>query len=372
MATGQDHGRRPLIAFLASGFTRAYVLVVGLTLTCAAIASGEREAEAVEQATECTDAFVPPPVNQRIFGSLKLPPRAEQRLDFRQLPAAERDGMIEVTDDGQRLPRISAGGWMPWIAYARRFDPEGPAARVGLLMLNLGADEAVTRRAIEELPPEVSLAFLAGTPDLRRWLGLARERGHECYLMLPVEDPAGPAERGIRPIEASADPAENLRRLRTAMSRGEGCVGFVVPGPVLVAQSDLIARPLMKEIAERGLSLIEINPAGVSAMYRLTVDLGVGYARSTTVLDYSLAGQGSIDSNLERLAEWTGERANDRSARHDFGVLQPTDAAIDAIVAWSRRLQRQNAVALVPIIGHFECREACMTRVRVQPAQLRP
>ena len=27
------------------------------------------------------------------------------------------------------------------------------------------------------------------------------------------------------------------------------------------------------------LSLIEINPAGVSAMYRLTVDLGVGYAR---------------------------------------------------------------------------------------------
>ena len=280
--------------------------------------------------------------------------------------------MIEVTDDGQRLPRISAGGWMPWIAYARRFDPEGPAARVGLLMLNLGADEALMRRAIGELPPEASLAFLAGTPDLRRWLRLTRERGHECYLMLPVEDPAGPAERGIRPIEASADPAENLRRLRTAMSRGEGCLGFVVPGPVLVAQSDLIARPLMKEIAERGLSLVEINPAGVSAMYRLTVDLGVGYARSSTVLDYKLAGQGSIDSNLERLVEWAGERSNDGAPRHDFGVLQPTDAAIDAIVAWRKRLQRQNGVALVPIIGHFECREACMARVRVQPAQLRP
>ena len=42
------------------------------------------------------------------------------------------------------------------------------------------------------------------------------------------------------------------------------------------------------------------------------------------------------------------------------------------IVAWHKRLQRQNAVALVPIIGHFECREACMARVRVQPAQLRP
>jgi len=372
MATAQDHGRRRLTAFLSNGFTRAYVLVVGLTLACAAIVYGDGEAQAVEQATEYGEPFAPSPAHQRTFGSLKLPPRAQPRVDFRELPPAERDGMIEVTDDGQRLPRISAGGWMPWIAYARRFDPEGPAARVGLLVLNLGADEAVTRRAIEELPPEVSLAFLAGTPDLRRWLRLARERGHECYLMLPVEDPAGPAERGIRPIEASADPAENLRRLRTAMSRGEGCVGFVVPGPVLVAQSDLIARPLMKEIAERGLSLIEINPAGVSAMYRLAVDLGVGYARSTTVLDYSLAGQGSIDSNLERLAEWTAERSNDKAARHDFGVLQPTDAAIDAVVAWGRRLQRQDAVTLVPIIGHFECRDACMTRVRVQPAQLRP
>lgn len=373
MAKAQEHSRRRLLpAFLSSGFTRAYILVIGLTVACAAIAYGDIEDEARQLAVEDADAPAAMPTRQRLLGALKLPPRSQLRVDFRQLPPAERDDMIEVTDDGLRLPKISASGWMPWIAYARRFDPEGPVARIGLLVLNLGADEALMRRAIDELPPDVSLAFLAGTPDLRRWLKLARERGHECYLMLPVEDPAGPAERGIRPIEASADSAENLRRLRTAMSRGEGYLGFVVPGPVLVAQSDLIARPLMKEIAERGLSLIEISPAGVSAMYRLTVELGVGYARSSTVLDYKLAGQGSIDSNLERLVEWTGERSGDKAPRHDFGVLQPTDTGIDAIVAWRKRLARQNAVALVPIIGHFECREACMTRVRVQPAQLRP
>jgi hypothetical protein len=107
-------------------------------------------------------------------------------------------------------------------------------------------------------------------------------------------------------------------------------------------------------------------------MYRLTVELGVGYARSSTVLDYKLAGQGSIDSNLERLVDWAGERSTDKAPRHDFGVLQPTDAAIDAIGSWRKRLGRQSSVSLVPIIGHFECRETCMTRVRVQPAQLRP
>jgi hypothetical protein len=53
-------------------------------------------------------------------------------------------------------------------------------------------------------------------------------------------------------------------------------------------------------------------------------------------------------------------------------VLQPDNAAIDAIVAWRKRLARQHAVALVPIIGHFECREACMARLRAQPEQLKP
>jgi polysaccharide deacetylase 2 family uncharacterized protein YibQ len=369
MATAPEHRPR-LPAFLASGIFHAYALVLGLTLACAAIAYAGLKDEPRPGNEKADGAFMVPTRPQQT-GSLKLPPPSQLKVDFRRLPAAELEGMVEVTADGLRLPRISATGWTPWIAYARRFDPNGPAARVGLLMLNLGADEGLMGRAIEELPPEVSLAFLPGTPDLARWLGLARERGHECYLMLPVEDPAGPAERGIRPIEASADPAENLRRLRTAMSRAEGYVGFVVPGPSVVTQSDLIARPLVKEIAERGLGLIEISPNGVSAMYRLTLELGVGYARSSTVLDYKLAGQGSIDGNLERLVDWASDRSSDK-ARHDFGVLQPDNAAIDAIVAWRKRVARHSAVAMVPIIGHFECRDACMARLRAQPAQLKP
>jgi polysaccharide deacetylase 2 family uncharacterized protein YibQ len=357
-------------AFLAKGVFHAYALVLGLILVCAGMVYADvRYDQAVARQNE--PQVLPVSVIQRPHGALQLPPSSQLRVDFRKLTAAERDDLVEIVD-GLRLPKISSTGWMPWIAYSRRFDPDGPAARVGVLMLNLGADEALMNRAIDELPPEVSLAFLAGTPDLQHWLRLARERGHECFLMLPVEDPSGPAERGVRPIEGSADPAENLRRLRVAMSRGEDCLGFVVPGPSVVSQSDLIARPLVKEIADRGLGLIEISPNGVTAMYRLTVELGVGYARSSTVLDYKLGGQGSIDGNLERLVDWVSERQADKPARHDFGVLQPDNAAIDAIVAWRKRLARQSAVALVPMVGHFECREACMKRLRAQPAQLRP
>jgi polysaccharide deacetylase 2 family uncharacterized protein YibQ len=279
--------------------------------------------------------------------------------------------MVETTADGLRLPRIAPSGWMPWIAHARRFDPAGAPARLGLLVINVGINEAAMRRSIEDLPPEVSLAFLPGTPDLPRWLALARASGHESYLMLPMDDTAV-AERGIKPIEATVDGPENLRRLRATLARGEGYVGLVISPPGRAAQSETVMRPLVMEIAERGLALIEVNPSpGATLIQRLTEELGVGYARSTDVLDYKLSGDG-VAGNLDRLGAWVGEKAPDRAPRHAFGVMQPDDEAITSVAAWYKGQEGIKSVSFVPIIGHFECRDACMIRMRAQPAQLRP
>ena len=139
--------------------------------------------------------------------------------------------MVEVTDDGQRLPQHLARRLDAVDRLCPALRSAGPPARVGLLMINLGAGEALMQRAIDELPGEVSLAFLAGTPDLPRWLRAARERGHESYLMLPVEDPTGPAERGLRPIQASRragrEPAPAARRdgARRGLCRLRGRLG---------------------------------------------------------------------------------------------------------------------------------------------------
>ena len=88
------------------------------------------------------------------------------------------------------------------------------------------------------------------------------------------------------------------------------------------------------------------------------------------MLDYKLGA--SIEQNLDRLVDWVGENQSERSPRHDFGVLQPDAGAIAAVIAWRKRLGGRSAVSLVPIIGHFECRQACRARVSAQPMQLRP
>ena len=61
-----------------------------------------------------------------------------------------------------------------------------------------------------------------------------------------------------------------------------------------------------------------------------------------------------------------------RPPRHAFGVMQPCDETIYVILTWSKGLQERHAISFVPLIGHFECRDACMERLQAQPAQLRP
>ncbi len=353
------------------GLIAAYVLVVALIVASALLAFGT--GGGVPNATAPALAAMPDPPAEPPYktGSLKVPPKPVP-VDFRILPPAEAAEMIEVTAEGLRLPRISPSGWMPWIANSRRFDPSGPPARIGLLMINVGADEALMQRAIEDLPGEVSLAFLPSTPELPRRLRQARDRGHETYLMLPVEDPSGLAERGIRPIETSADTAENLRRLLAALARGEGYVGVVVRSPGPVSRSDAMARPLVREVADRGLAVVEINPSpDTSVLHHLAIEMGAGYARSADILDYKLAGEG-VAGNLERLAAWVAETAPGQEPRHALGIVQPDNEAIDAIVAWHKQAAARPGISLVPVIGHFECRDACMARVRAQPAQLLP
>lgn len=137
----------------ARGLVAAWVVVLGLTAGSAAIVFGLVREPRVAPPAEAASASAPTRI-----ASLKLPPRP---TDFRLLSSAEREAMVETTADGLRLPKISPSGWMPWIAYSRRYAPEGPAARVGLLIINVGADEALMQRAIDELPGEVHLRLPA-------------------------------------------------------------------------------------------------------------------------------------------------------------------------------------------------------------------
>ena len=148
------------------------------------------------------------------------------------------------------------------------------------------------------------------------------------------------------------------------MARGEGYVGFVIavvrPGLAVGAdraaagQGDRRPRPCPDR---------DQPDAGHGHLHRLTVELGVGYARTADVLDYKLAGGERRAEISTASSAWTAKpRPSSRRAMR-FGVR----AAGRRGDRRHRRLVQAScrsgpAVSLVPIIGHFECRDACMAR----------
>ncbi|RYF88332.1 MAG: hypothetical protein EON95_20500 [Caulobacteraceae bacterium] len=95
-------------------------------------------------------------------------------------------GLTAPGPGGALLPVIGGDGRKPWQAYARPFTANGKP-KVALVIGGLGLNPAYTRRAIELLPPEVTLSFAPYAEGLQGWIDLARANGHEVLLETPME-----------------------------------------------------------------------------------------------------------------------------------------------------------------------------------------
>ena len=94
---------------------------------------------------------------------------------------------------------------------------------VSLIVGGLGLNKALTERAIDDLPAEISLAFAPYAKDLDFWTEKARNAGHEVLIELPMENYSGdPTALGAAGLLTSRTPAENLQRLDWLMSRFGG------------------------------------------------------------------------------------------------------------------------------------------------------
>jgi polysaccharide deacetylase 2 family uncharacterized protein YibQ len=304
---------------------------------------------------------------------LPLPPPEKPSVPGRRVgkcPAGtDLADMIEASPGG-RLPRIAGNGCMPWLAYAGDFDHlDRERPRLGMAVIGIGLNEALTQKAVETLPPGATLVFMPETPNLDRWIRRARERGLEAVLMLPSQNPQGVAERGMPPLQKGLAPAENIRRLRAVLEKATGYVGVgLLPSPVLEDNATL--RPLLEEIRDRGLMVLEFERwNGRSLVHAISRELGIPYStdidspiawvdrfnangRETTAADVD-AGLGEVEKYV-------------RSARFGVGWSLARPLAVDRIAAWAAGA-RTRGILLAPVTGVTECAEICQKRLpRVQ------
>ncbi|MBV8915801.1 MAG: divergent polysaccharide deacetylase family protein, partial [Acetobacteraceae bacterium] len=190
-------------------------------------------------------------------------------------PARSPEGRIAAPDPGlleiskafppAMLPRVGSDGRMARVVYARPFDRADKRPRIGLMVTGLGMSDADSRAAIDALPGPITLAFspYASNPD--PLLELARARGHELLVSIPMEPQGYPLnDAGSRSLLTGADPAQNRTNLEWALGRIQGYVGATgafegMRGERFGDQSGSLAQ-VLDELGRRGLLYVDPRP----------------------------------------------------------------------------------------------------------------
>jgi len=237
------------------------------------------------------------------------------------------------------LPKVAADGRAPRLAYARRFDASDTRPRIGLIMAGIGASDADSRAAIAGLPGGIDLAVSPYAANADPLLALARARGHELLLSIPMEPAGYPlSDAGTESLMTGLDPAANMDRLEWVLGRIQGYAGATgafdaMRGEKFADQARAIG-PVLGDLAARGLFYIDPRPGAgpLPGIPERAVDLVVDDPPARAEIEAKLAA-------LERLAREKGSA---------LGLAGPPQAmTIERIAAWAKGLE-DRGIALAP------------------------
>lgn len=256
------------------------------------------------------------------------------------LTPAPDPALAENTTNGP-LPVVARDGRQPWMIYARPFDRSDKRPRIAMIIAGLGLSKIATQNAIRTLPPEVTLSFIPYHP-VTASMQEARGAGHETVLEVPMEPLDYPRQDpGPAALLVSLDTSQNLERLHWMMGRGAGYIGMMTYMGSRFAAAPEQLRPILQELAARGLAFVDDRASADGAAVRLAgeIKLPRGLVDRRLDTEVSRAGIEQQLGELEELARRNGSAIG-------VGIGYPV--TIQAVAAWSEHLAA-HGIALAPL-----------------------
>jgi uncharacterized protein len=246
--------------------------------------------------------------------------------------------LLRTTPFG-KAPRISPDGRKAMHVYAAASPEQDDAPQIAIIVGGLGLNSALTQRAIDELPAEISLAFAPYAKDLKFWTQKARDAGHEVLIELPMEgyganvDALGPAG-----LLTTQNREENLQRLDWLMSRFGGYFAATNYLGAKFSTQDEAMAPILKKLNDAGVAYIDDTGASTIAS---------GRRNGGTIASVNRIIPAAPDPS-RRNAVRRELRALELIAKRDGAALGKTYAyatTLDEIAAWTNGLEDDGFVA---------------------------
>jgi len=259
--------------------------------------------------------------------------------------------IASVTEKGAQgpLPRISDRGKKPFDVYSQVTPlavTTSGRPKIAILLGGMGLDAKLTRKAIDELPGDVTFGFAPYGENLQEQVNRARGRGHEIMLQVPME-PAG--YPGVNPgpmtLLADAPANDNIESLKWHMSRFAGYTGITnYMGARLLVTADAL-QPVMAELKNRGLVYLEDATVNLTLSPKVAGALRLPERHADLVID--------AEPTAPAIAEALNQLEQEAIANgFAIGTGAGLAVTIDTVAEWARSLQ-EKGILLVPVSASY-------------------
>jgi polysaccharide deacetylase 2 family uncharacterized protein YibQ len=269
--------------------------------------------------------------------------------------------LIEITSEGP-LPRISDDGRMPMSVYSRRTDTTEIRPRIAIVVTGLGISPSTTTATLDGLPAGVTLAFSPYGSDLQGFVSLARGKGNEVVLEVPMEPYDFPnTDPGQNTLLAGASANVNGARLRWILTRFTGYAGLVSMEGSKFMSSAADMRLLLDASRRRGLFFVDGGVSDQSVARETAAAVGGHFARVDVRIDTNPSQEMMAQSlgALEKVATQKGSA---------IGVTGTYPSTAAQIGAWANALE-QKGFALVPLSALLDKPVPQLAQTQVEAVQ---
>ncbi len=211
---------------------------------------------------------------------------------------------------------------------ASRTPPAANASKIAVVVEGLGLNESATETAILKLPAAVTLAFSPYSRNLKKWVEMAKEHGHEVLIEVPMESKEFPAkDPGPLGLLTSLDEKEQTERLQAILKNGEGAIGVLDTMGSRYRESDQHINAVFDKLREENLYYVQGQPGvrvGEATIptaitdvvlderpFRAAIDARLDYAeRLSKYQGSAVASLGAKPVGFERLVLWMEQIAS--------------------------------------------------------------
>lgn len=341
--------RRPLIAPLLISLALVVAIVAAFWVAVVDDPQGGRPAAVatIEEAVPVETGSVPaaPPEQPPALppealsdAPASVPPRAvpeappSDNIQLAGLPQLPPEiggdpSLLEYSNFGP-IPRVSPDGRRAREIYARRSPPAVPGVpRIVIVVGGLGLSQTGTQTAIDTLPEDVTLAFAPYGGSLQRWVGKARDKGHEVLLQVPLEPMNYPEENPGEHTLLVSGGAGTRQDLHWALGRMTAYAGVMNHMGARFVADERALVPFLGEIGERGLFYLDDGSSQQSVAAKVGEALAVPVLTADRILD-RVRSPDAVARELDAL------EAEARVRGVAIGVASAFPASVETIAAW--------------------------------------